>query len=70
MKVCMYVCMSGSLPPDLHNLSPQNLAWAPHFTRARHQARGQPEMLTPGPAPGPAPAPPPAPPMAPPTFAH
>ncbi len=19
MKVCMYVCMSGGLPPDLHN---------------------------------------------------
>ncbi len=54
MKVCMYVCMSGGLPPDLHNLSPQNLAWAPHFTRARHQVRGQPEMLTPGPAPSPA----------------
>ncbi len=46
--VCVYVCMSGGLPPDLHNLSPQNLAWAPHFTLARHRARGRPKMLTPG----------------------
>ncbi len=36
------------LPPDLHNLSPRNLAWAPHITRARHRARGRPKMLTPG----------------------
>ncbi len=43
----MCVCMSGSLPPDLHNLSPQNLAWAPHFTLAQHRARGRPKMLTP-----------------------
>jgi hypothetical protein len=27
---------------------PQNLAWASHFTLARHRARGQPQMLTPG----------------------
>jgi hypothetical protein len=49
MKVCMYVCMcmSGGLPLDLHNISPWNLAWSPHFTRARNQARGQPKMLTP-----------------------
>ncbi len=46
--VCMCVCMSGGLPPDLHNLSPRNLAWAPHFTLAQHRARGQPKMLTPG----------------------
>ena len=65
MKVCMYVCMSGGLPPDPHKPSPQNLAWAPHFTQARHQARGQPKMLPPGPAPNP----PPALPLAPPTFA-
>ena len=48
MKVCVCVCMSGGLPPDLHKQSPLNLAWAPHFTRARHQARGRPEMLAPG----------------------
>ena len=50
VKVCMCVCvcMSGGLPPDLHNLSPQNLAWAPHFTLAWHRARGRPQMLTPG----------------------
>jgi hypothetical protein len=46
MKVCMCVCMSGGLPQDLHNLAPWNLAWAPHFTRAQHRARGQPQMLT------------------------
>jgi hypothetical protein len=40
--------MSGGLPPDPRNQSPQNLAWAPHFTRARHQARGRPQMLAPG----------------------
>ncbi len=45
--VCMYVCMSGGLPPDPHNLSPQNLAWAPHFTLARHRARGWPKMSAP-----------------------
>ncbi len=45
--VCMCVCMSGGLPPDPHNQSPQNLAWAPHFTLARHRARGWPQMLTP-----------------------
>jgi hypothetical protein len=48
MKVCVCVCVSGGLPPDLHNQSPQNLAWAPHFTLAWHRARGRPEMLTPG----------------------
>ncbi len=53
MKACVYVCVSGSLLPDLHNLSPWNLAWAPHLTRARNQAREQPKMLAPGPAPGP-----------------
>ena len=42
------VCMSGGLPPDLHNQSPWNLAWAPHFTLARHRAKGRPQMLTPG----------------------
>ncbi len=46
--VCVCVCMSGGLPPDLHNQSPWNLAWAPHFTLARHRARGRPQMLTPG----------------------
>jgi hypothetical protein len=56
--VCVYVCMcvcpvcvrcvSGSLPPDTHNLAPWNLAWAPHFTLAQHRARGGPKMLTPG----------------------
>ncbi len=46
--VCMYVCVSGGLPPDPHKPSPQNLAWAPHFTRARHRARGRPKMLTTG----------------------
>ncbi len=46
--VCVCVCMSGGMPPDLRNLSPRNLAWAPHFNRARHQARGQPQMLNPG----------------------
>ncbi len=54
MKVCVCVCVSGGLPPDPHKPSPQNLAWAPHFTQARHQARGQPKMLTPGPTPKPA----------------
>ncbi len=49
----VYECMSGGLPPDLHNISPWNLVWSPHFTRARNQARGQPKMLTPGPAPSP-----------------
>ena len=39
--------MSGGLPPDPHKPSPQNLAWAPHFTRARHQARGDPKCWTP-----------------------
>ena len=48
MCVCVYVCMSGGLPPDPHKPSPRNLAWAPHFTRARHGARGRPQMLTPG----------------------
>ena len=43
--VCMCVCMSGGLPPDPHNQLPQNLAWAPHFTLARHQ--GLTQMLTP-----------------------
>ncbi len=61
MKVCVYVCMFGGLPPDLHKLSPQNLAWAPHFTRALNQERGRPQMFTP--------ARPKAPPTAPPTFA-
>jgi hypothetical protein len=55
MKVCMYVCMSGGLPPDLHNLSPQNLAWAPHFTRARHQAKGVTRNVDPRPCPQPRP---------------
>jgi hypothetical protein len=45
--VCMYVCVSGGLPLDPHKPSPRNLAWAPHFTLARHRARGQPQMLTP-----------------------
>jgi len=44
----MCVCVSGGLPPDPHKPSPRNLAWAPHFTRARHRARGRPQMLTPG----------------------
>ncbi len=52
MKVCMYVCvcvcMSGGLPPDPHKPSPRNLAWAPHFTLARHRARGRAQMFTPG----------------------
>ena len=48
MCVFVCVCMSGGLPPDPHNLSPRNLAWAPHFTRARHRARGRPQMLNPG----------------------
>jgi hypothetical protein len=43
MKVC--VCPAA----DPHKVSHPNLAWAPHFTRARHQARGQPQMLDPGP---------------------
>jgi hypothetical protein len=47
-SVCVCVCMSGDLPPDLHNQSPRNLVWAPHFTLARHRARGRPQMLTPG----------------------
>ncbi len=38
--------MSGGLPPYPHKPSPQNLAWAPHFTRAWHWARGRPKMLT------------------------
>ncbi len=46
MKVC--VCVSGGLPPEPHKPSPRNLAWAPHFTLARHRARGRPQMLTPG----------------------
>jgi hypothetical protein len=46
--VVVCVCMSGGLPPDLHNLSPQNLEWAPHITRAWHRARRRPQMLTPG----------------------
>ena len=45
--VCVCVCMSGGLPPDPHNLSPWNLAWAPHFTLARHRARGWPQMSAP-----------------------
>ncbi len=45
VKVYVCVCMSGGLPPDIHSLSPQNLAWAPHFTQACHQARWQPKML-------------------------
>jgi hypothetical protein len=48
MCVRVYVCVSGGLPLDPHKPSPRNLAWAPHFTLARHQARGQPQMLTPG----------------------
>ncbi len=43
VSVCMYVRR-----PDIHNQSPWNLAWAPHFTLARHRARGRPQMLTPG----------------------
>ncbi len=54
MKVCMCVWVSGSLPPDPHKLSTRNFAWAPHFTRAQNQARGQPQILKPGPAHGPA----------------
>jgi hypothetical protein len=43
--VCVCVCVGVCVwPPDLHNQSP----WAPHFTWARHRARGQPQMLTPG----------------------
>jgi hypothetical protein len=34
------VCVSGGLLLDLHNQSTQNLAWAPHLTLARNQARG------------------------------
>ncbi len=49
--VCMYVCVSGGLPPGPHKPSPQNLAWAPHFTRARHQARGRPQNVDPWPHP-------------------
>jgi hypothetical protein len=40
-SMCVY--MSGSLPLDLHKLSPQNLAWAPHFTWAWNQVRGNPK---------------------------
>jgi hypothetical protein len=47
MYVCKYVCMSGGLPLDPHKLSPQNLAWAPHFIWARHRARGRPQMSAP-----------------------
>ena len=42
--MCVCVCVSGGLPPDPHKPSPRNLAWAPHFTLARHQARGQPKI--------------------------
>jgi hypothetical protein len=45
MFVCMYVRRR-----DIHNLSLQNLAWSPHFTRAWHQARGQPKILAHSPA--------------------
>ena len=45
--VCVRVCVSGGLPLDPHKPSPQNLVWAPHFTRARHQARGRPKMSAP-----------------------
>ncbi len=48
MCVCLAACH------QTHKPSPQNLAWAPHFTWARYQARGQPKMLAPGPAHGPA----------------
>ncbi len=48
MCVCVYVCVSGGLPPGPHNLSPQNLAWAPHFTLARHRARGDLKCWPPG----------------------
>ncbi len=49
MKVCVCVCVYVQrLPPDPHKPSTQNLAWAPHFTRARHLAKGRPQMLTPG----------------------
>ena len=41
MRKYACVCNSGGLTQDLHNPLPQNLAWAPHFTRARHQASGQ-----------------------------
>ena len=41
--VCVCVCMSGGLPPDTYKPSPQNLAWAPHFTLARHRARVDPQ---------------------------
>ncbi len=53
MKVCVYVCMCvcvcmyGGLPPDPHKPSPQNLAWAPHFTLAWHRARERPQMSAP-----------------------
>ncbi len=45
--VCVYVCVSGGLPPGPHKPSPRNLAWAPHFTLARHRARGRPKMSAP-----------------------
>ncbi len=39
MCVCVYVCVSGGLKPNPHKPSPQNLAWALHFTLAWHRAR-------------------------------
>jgi hypothetical protein len=41
------VCVSGGLPLDPYKPSPQNFAWAPHFTRAQHRARGRSQMSAP-----------------------
>jgi hypothetical protein len=45
--VCVCVCVSGGLPPGPNKPSSRNLAGAPHFTRARHRARGRPKMSAP-----------------------
>jgi hypothetical protein len=46
--MCVCVCVSSGLPPDPHKPSPWNLAWTPHFTQARHRARGNQKFWPPG----------------------
>ncbi len=47
-SVCahMYVC-PAACRRTYTSYHPKNLAWAPHFTWPRHQARGRPKMLAP-----------------------
>jgi hypothetical protein len=41
LNYLLYKDESVYVPPDQHKLSPQNLAWAPHFTQAKRQPKIQ-----------------------------